>query len=269
MAYVYRHIRLDKNVPFYIGIGLKEDDFRRAYDKRGRNEYWNNIVSKTEYDVEIIFENISNELAYKKEKEFISIHKRHKDGGTLCNLTLGGEGQVGMIPWNFGKETPEETKRKQSIKKIGKPSNRKGVKISQHVIDSMRKGREGKSAWNKGIPISQDAKDKYKKTMEGRVLKGENHPMYGTKMPQHVKDKLREANKNRPSWNKGMKGQYKMPPNQHKKRVIKYSLDGVFICEYESATEAALSNNGVTKDGVSACSLGRIKFHKGFIWKYK
>jgi hypothetical protein len=31
MAYVYRHIRLDKNEPFYIGIG-SDSSFARAND---------------------------------------------------------------------------------------------------------------------------------------------------------------------------------------------------------------------------------------------
>lgn len=30
MAYVYRHIRLDKNIPFYIGIGLKDYNYKRV-----------------------------------------------------------------------------------------------------------------------------------------------------------------------------------------------------------------------------------------------
>jgi hypothetical protein len=42
MAYVYRHIRLDKNEPFYIGIG-KDDysSFKRAYHTGNkRNKIW-------------------------------------------------------------------------------------------------------------------------------------------------------------------------------------------------------------------------------------
>jgi hypothetical protein len=51
MAYLYRHIRLDKNVPFYIGIGKYDDQFKRAYSVKNRNVYWNNIVNLTEYKV--------------------------------------------------------------------------------------------------------------------------------------------------------------------------------------------------------------------------
>jgi hypothetical protein len=33
MAYVYRHIRLDKNEPFYIGVG-SDSNYSRAFTKR-------------------------------------------------------------------------------------------------------------------------------------------------------------------------------------------------------------------------------------------
>ena len=37
MKVLYRHIRLDKNEPFYIGIG----NIKRAYNKSERNDIWN------------------------------------------------------------------------------------------------------------------------------------------------------------------------------------------------------------------------------------
>lgn len=33
--YLYRHIRLDKNEPFYIGIGSEKFGFNRAISKTG------------------------------------------------------------------------------------------------------------------------------------------------------------------------------------------------------------------------------------------
>lgn len=74
MAYLYRHIRLDKNEPFYIGIG-SDCNFQRAYDKNSRNKYWNNI-SANGYEVEILINDISWEEACIKEKEFISLYGR-------------------------------------------------------------------------------------------------------------------------------------------------------------------------------------------------
>ena len=44
MAYLYRHIRSDKNVPFYIGIGI-DSNYYRAKSKKSRNDHWNKIVN--------------------------------------------------------------------------------------------------------------------------------------------------------------------------------------------------------------------------------
>jgi|LakMenEpi03Aug12_release.lakeMendotaPanAssembly.Ray.scaffolds.fasta_scaffold591922_1 hypothetical protein len=96
MAYVYRHIRNDKNQVFYVGIG-SDKYYSRAYTKWGRNKLWKNIVEKTEYVVEILFNDISWDDACKKEIEFIKLYGR-KDiqNGTLVNLTDGGQGAKGI-----------------------------------------------------------------------------------------------------------------------------------------------------------------------------
>lgn len=44
----------------------------------------------------------------------------------------------------------EETKAKISAKKAGKVSNRKGVKLSEEVVEKMRCARIGQTPWNKG-----------------------------------------------------------------------------------------------------------------------
>lgn len=100
--YLYRHIRLDKNEVFYIGIGIKN----RFNSKFSRNKYWYNITNNTKWISEIILDELPRKIAEEKEIEFISIYGR-KDlkKGTLCNLTSGGTGGLGL------KHT-EETKNK-------------------------------------------------------------------------------------------------------------------------------------------------------------
>ena len=98
--YLYRHIREDKNEPFYIGISKKNyryntyfSMYKRAYDKR-RNNLWLKVFNKSKtYTVEIIFETDSYEEILKKEIEFIKLYGRiDLNTGTLANLTDGGEG---------------------------------------------------------------------------------------------------------------------------------------------------------------------------------
>jgi hypothetical protein len=140
MAYVYRHIRLDKNEPFYIGIGT-DSSFARSREKTRRSEFWNKIVSKTDYEIEILFENIDIEEAKRKEIEFISLYGRKNLGtGILVNLTNGGDGAFGRIH-----KHSEETKKKISDFKKGKPSPRKGVKLSEEAKTKISKAKKGKS----------------------------------------------------------------------------------------------------------------------------
>jgi len=97
MAYLYRHIRLDKNEPFYIGIGEDSSKFinkyRRAYIKSDRNIVWKRITNKTSYKVEILLDDLTWEEACQKEIEFIKLYGRiNIKTGILANLTDGGEG---------------------------------------------------------------------------------------------------------------------------------------------------------------------------------
>lgn len=110
MTVVYRHIRKDKNQPFYIGIGSKY----RANTKHERNSIWNRIVNKTDYYVEILFEYQDREDAIKKEMELISLYGRINNGtGILSNMTDGGEGAVGSV---FTKERRDVMSKKYSGK---------------------------------------------------------------------------------------------------------------------------------------------------------
>lgn len=113
MICVYRHIRLDTNEPFYIGIG----SLMRAYTKNGRNKFWKAIVNKTDYRVDILFENLTEDEAKDKEIEFIALYgRRDLKKGTLVNLTNGGDGTFGTI-------LSKETKNKMSKIKVERFKN--------------------------------------------------------------------------------------------------------------------------------------------------
>ena len=168
MAYLYRHIRLDKNVPFYIGIGK---DPYRATSKSNRSTRWKNIVAKTDYRVDILFDDIDYEYAKQKEIEFISLYKRKEDGGTLCNITIGGDGFCGakhsadarekmgapnrgkvisewhrkrISEFHKGRKRDDDTKKKLSNSKLGSKNHRFGKPDSEETrlrkIKSAKRG---------------------------------------------------------------------------------------------------------------------------------
>jgi len=129
---IYRHIRLDINKTFYIGIG---SSYKRAYVKSGRNPLWKNITNKTEYEVEVLKSDLEKFEAFELEKILISFYGR-KDLGTgcLCNMSDGGE-------FTVGRKLTEEHKEKIRRGNLGKTltpeqckaisDRQKGKKVSE------------------------------------------------------------------------------------------------------------------------------------------
>jgi hypothetical protein len=165
MPHVYRHIRLDTNQPFYIGIGL-DDIPKRAYETRSRrSEWWNRIANKHGYEVHILFENVSIDFAKEKEKEFISLYGRINLGtGTLCNLTNGGDGITGWEPTS------------ETLEKMRAAQKNKNVDYLMHpdVIAKRAQSNTGKkrtpeqcerlAAWQRGVKKPKGLIEKIKKT---------------------------------------------------------------------------------------------------------
>jgi hypothetical protein len=169
MAYVYRHIRLDKNEPFYIGIG-SDEKHKRAYTTDSRNKIWKSIVSRTNFEIEIILDNISWEDACKKEIEFIDLYKRKCDNGILANLSYGGEGGVSgfkrsqenkdkISNYNKGKKRPKIVGEKISLKL-------KGIKRSDAFKETIKNRMIGNS-YTLGMKISDEHKAKISMANKG------------------------------------------------------------------------------------------------------
>jgi hypothetical protein len=169
MAYLYRHIRLDKNVPFYIGIGV-DNNYYRANTKKSRNNHWNSIVEKTDYEVEILFEHDDYEFIKEKEIEFISLHGRIDLGlGTLCNKTNGGDGCVGLVH-------SDEAKLKMSLPNRGK------IISEEH--------RRKISEFHKGRIRSKECREKI-----SLANKGEKSYMFGKKASEETRAKMKISSK--------------------------------------------------------------------------
>lgn len=129
--YLYRHIRLDKNEPFYIGIGTKrpihDGVYNRAITKTVRNDIWGKIASKTKYIVEILLESNNYDFILQKEIEFIKLYGRiNLRTGILSNLTDGGAG-------SFGRPVLEKTRQKIRERLKGKIRGKEGQTKKQNL----------------------------------------------------------------------------------------------------------------------------------------
>lgn len=228
MAYVYRHIRLDKNEPFYIGIG-SDMTYKRANEKARRSEFWKKIVDKANYEVEILFDDISFEEAKVKEIEFIKLYGRKDlNAGCLVNLTDGGDGLINKV------FTPEYRKKLSNAAK-----NRI---LSEKDKDRLRKYRLG-------VPNSPEARAKISKANKGRKnsealmkllinRKGQKNPVFGITGSRC----------------KNFKG------------FIQVFKNGAYLGQYEGIRDCAEKLN-VTATKVSAVLNGRRNHTGGYTFK--
>jgi hypothetical protein len=209
-CYVYRHIRLDKNEPFYIGVGTGRN-YKRAKGKGNtqRSGFWNRVANKTDYEVEILMDNLTWLEACEKEKEFIKLYGRINLGtGTLVNMTDGGDGQYGH------KKSPETIKKMSiSIKKamqnvvqseeqreavrnnlksvyLNPEFNKKrieGIKRSAHIVAEKLSKKivqltingEFIKIWDSGHQIQRETV--YGRTLVSKVCRGIHKQAYGYK----------------------------------------------------------------------------------------
>jgi len=133
--YVYLHIKADTGEPFYIGKGKKY----RAYTDSKRSQIWNNYKNKYGFDVILLEKNLTEEEAFKKEIYWINRIGRLKlNNGLLINLTDGGEGSSGRIPWNKGlKDIFSEQVRKKISETHKGNTYKRGKKSSKETIEKM------------------------------------------------------------------------------------------------------------------------------------
>lgn len=225
--YLYRHIRIDKNEPFYIGIGTKskkeptmhESEYRRAFTNNKRSNFWKSIVSKTDYEVEILLESDDYEFIKQKEIEFIALYGRADLGlGTLCNLTDGGDGVINRVH-------TEQSKKRYSEASLKKWENK-----------SFRDSMSGENSYHYGKKLSEEIKRKLSEAHKGKEgLKGDKNPMYhrkgelsphfGKPRSEETKIKIGEAN------------------SGDKHGMAKRILDTSTNIIYNTMQEAALAHN--------------------------
>lgn len=235
LYYCYRHIRLDKNQVFYIGIGTNtthNPGYRRARNEHKRSLHWRRITEKTKWEAEIIYECNSLKEIREKEKEFIKIYGRSDlNLGTLCNHTDGGEGVA---------NPSKESKAKEYQSKIKNGTLHFGDKNSSRRPEVRTKMSEAKNKRPLGTKSSDEAKRKISETAK----------------KAHAEEKA-----------KGIIRKTRNGLHTKWQKILKYSLTNELIAEYKSVRNAAMQNN--VHESTIKNSIRLNKPLHDFIWKLK
>jgi hypothetical protein len=251
--YVYFHLMEDTDEIFYVGKGRG----KRAFSKHGRNPYWVNVVNKHGLKVVIVNEGLTNDVALELEKYLIKDFGRISNGGVLVNMTDGGDGVVGSIPWNKGKkmvdtwnkgrvlsqETKDKISKSKKDVKRSTPIWNKGISLPDEIKEKMK----GRVPWNKGLKSSDESREK----MSNSAKKRNVNPFQGKKHSDETKKKISDSKKANNSISK---------------------LNKIIICIntgviYKSQKEAS-DELGLSKSSISRVCLNQRKSTKGMIFMF-
>lgn len=127
---------------FYVGKGTKNRPFSLQ-----RNHKWKNVIKRFGFTVEICVGPVTNdevvvwEIATIKQEKTYSTNHSHNDDDINCNFTFGGDGSPGV-------KRPDLSERNRS--NLGKPSKRKGCKLTEEQRKACGERSKGRIPWNKG-----------------------------------------------------------------------------------------------------------------------
>ncbi len=171
------------------------------------------------------------------------------------NLTYGGSGMLAS----------DATKEKMRSAKLGKPTGRKGLPLSEAHKAALKLNHadfKGEKSPSYGKKLSVETREKISNSLKGRFA-GEKNPSYGRKKTAEAIER----------WRKSRDGY--APSEETKKRIglgNKGKNNKPVICletkkVYSSVTEAA-EKHKISKGGISACCNGYQKTAGGFRWKH-
>lgn len=105
--YVYAHYRADTGTIFYVGKGKANRVLSTT-----RSEFWKSVARKHGVIARIIIDGLQEWAALEIECDLIAKHGRYNEGGTLVNLTDGGESNSNMSPESIEKRASKIRGRK-------------------------------------------------------------------------------------------------------------------------------------------------------------
>lgn len=238
--------------PFYVGKGQnkRSTDHLRSGNLK-KNSYKNNkikkIIQKTEEQPEIITfkENLFEKEALNLERQLVALIGRYDlKKGPLANLTDAGDG-----PQNRSKETREKISKANNIPVLQFDLTGKLIKEWRNIKAITHEFGLSKSSLqsiiHKNVRIYNNNIFFYKKEFKGKQI------------PKSLSFKLiTDLTTNKEN-------------QRGKKKVVQFSINGVFINEFKSIRHAS-NFTGIGKAQISrVCNkIPNYKTAGGFIWKY-
>ena len=232
---VYKHTSPTNKV--YIGITSLKPSLRWRLDGSGyirndrHNTYFANAIQKYGWDNfkhEILFENLSKEEAEQKEIELIDYYKSTNKD---CGYNIQSGGINGYV------FTDDVRKYLSDI--------HKGKHHTEETKNKMSKSKIGHY-------VSEETRNKIKTANAGKTV---------SISTRNKMSELRKGNT--------LSVEHKIKiSNSHKKKLLQYSKDGIFIKEYNSVKDACFELS-FCHQNITACCRGINKTAYGYIWRYK
>lgn len=254
--YVYAYVRLDTNTYFYIGKGKKNRYLRLD----NRKAHFMNILNKTDCAVEILYDNLTEEEAFRLEKETIddlvfnegysininSIDK-NDDGTHLVNYTWGGEGTSGLSvkqsQETIDKRVAKNTGKKRSAEQKANLSKGRQKRLKEHPED-LEKLRQS----HIGVKLSDETKKKISESHKGKIISEEHRQKISDAFNNKSQEEKDELNYRR-SWTSGT-------------HIYCVELNKIFPSKH-SAIKYIKSTYGIlfNKDSLNRCLKGELDYY--------
>lgn len=244
--YVYAWYTKDTNEIFYIGKGTGN----RYLTRKRENKFFMNILNAHDCDSVILKDGLSEKEAF--DLEIILIEYFRKNSRILTNICDGGENPPKM----YGKRPKEwaENVRKGLIDAYqNNPELR--AKSSERMKNFLQTNKGHEFARRS---IESRKNEEFRKSQSIKCKAANNTPEYKERQSKLMKEiysseKLRERKRGK---------------NNHRAQPVKqFSLDGNFIKEYDTITQAS-KETGVGIARISDVARGNRKTAGGFIWKF-
>lgn len=237
-----RYIGITKKRPkarWACGEGYKTSThFYRAIQKHG----WENFTH------EILFENLTEEEAKKKEIELIA---QYNLTDALCgyNMTVGGNTSVplnGELNGMYGRTHTDEVK-----KRLSEQCKERFKDKKNHPMYGTKRSEETKkklSESKKGLQVGD------KNYFYGKHFNGELNPMYGKTHREETRKKISES----------QKGKYVGGLSWNAKKVTNIDTGESF----DSVVDA-VNKYGCCHSSICSCCRGKLKTAGGYRWEYE